>query len=74
MTPPDLSPAQLEVLRALRDLRYGSVEVTVHDGAVVQIERREKLRPARPREATSPTSQPGSDRTTGGPRGTRSTG
>lgn len=32
------------VLDAIRNLRYGSVEVVVHDGKVVQIERREKLR------------------------------
>ncbi len=30
--------------RAVRGLRYGSVEVVVHDGRVVQIERREKVR------------------------------
>lgn len=29
---------------ALKDLRYGSVEVLIHDGKVVQIERKEKLR------------------------------
>lgn len=29
---------------ALRGLRFGSVEITVHEGEVVQIERREKLR------------------------------
>ncbi|MEW5755947.1 MAG: YezD family protein [Pseudomonadota bacterium] len=29
---------------AVKELRYGSVEVIVHDGKVVQIERREKLR------------------------------
>ena len=32
------------VLGALRDLRYGEVTVTVHDGAIVQIDRTEKLR------------------------------
>jgi hypothetical protein len=32
------------VLRALRGMRYGSIELTVHDGRVVQIERTEKLR------------------------------
>lgn len=31
---------------ALRGLRFGSVELTVHDGAIVQIERRERIRPA----------------------------
>ncbi|MGH8658968.1 MAG: YezD family protein [Gammaproteobacteria bacterium] len=33
-----------QVLRALRGIRYGSVELVVHDGRVVQIERKEKLR------------------------------
>lgn len=30
--------------RAVAGLRYGSVEVQVHDGRVVQVETREKLR------------------------------
>ena len=33
-----------ELLRAVRALRFGSVEVTVHDGRVVQIEKRERVR------------------------------
>jgi len=33
-----------QVLRALRGIRYGSIELVVHDGRVVQIERKEKLR------------------------------
>jgi hypothetical protein len=37
----DLSPT---VLRALSGLRFGSVEIVVHDGRVVQIERRERVR------------------------------
>lgn len=32
------------ILEALHGLRYGSVEIIVHDGRVVQIERREKVR------------------------------
>jgi hypothetical protein len=32
------------ILRAVRSLDYGSVEVVVHDSRVVQIERREKVR------------------------------
>lgn len=32
------------VLEVIKDLHYGSVEVVVHDGKVVQIERREKVR------------------------------
>jgi hypothetical protein len=33
-----------QVLEAVRGIRYGSVEVVVHDGHVVQIERRVKVR------------------------------
>ena len=32
------------ILEALQGLRYGAVEITVHDGRIVQIERKEKLR------------------------------
>ena len=32
------------IQQALRDLRFGSVEIIVHDSKVVQIERREKMR------------------------------
>jgi len=32
------------VAQAVRGLRYGSVEVLVHDGRVVQVETREKVR------------------------------
>lgn len=32
------------VLEAIRALRYGSVEIVVHEGRVVQIETREKVR------------------------------
>lgn len=38
-------PIWLEpLLDVVRQLRFGSVEITVHDGRVVQIERKEKLR------------------------------
>jgi hypothetical protein len=33
-----------EITRQLRGLRFGSVEIVVHEGAVTQIERREKVR------------------------------
>lgn len=33
-----------QIAQAVRDIRYGSVEITIHDGQVVQIERKEKLR------------------------------
>jgi len=33
-----------QVLEAVRGIRYGSVEVVIHDARIVQIERREKVR------------------------------
>jgi hypothetical protein len=38
------APTLQHILRALHKLRYGAVEILVHDGRIVQIERREKLR------------------------------
>ncbi len=32
------------IAHALRGLRYGSLEIVVHDGRVVQFERRERVR------------------------------
>lgn len=41
----DPPPAVLEeIARAIAGIRYGSVEVVIHDARVVQIERRERLR------------------------------
>lgn len=34
------------ILEKIRGLQFGSVEITVQDGRVVQVERREKFRPA----------------------------
>jgi hypothetical protein len=33
-----------DVIRALRTLRYGSVNLTVHDGRLVEIQKVEKIR------------------------------
>lgn len=33
-----------EILRAIESVRFGSVEITVHEGRVTQIEKREKVR------------------------------
>ena len=33
-----------EILRAIASIKYGSVEIVIHDGQVVQIECREKIR------------------------------
>jgi len=34
-----------QVTAAIRGIRYGSVEIVIHDSRVVQVERREKFRP-----------------------------
>lgn len=33
-----------EIVRAIKTIRYGSVEIIIHDSKVVQIERKEKIR------------------------------
>ena len=33
-----------EIVRSIKNVRFGSVEITIHDSRVVQIERKEKLR------------------------------
>jgi hypothetical protein len=43
--PADLpKSAESAILNAVRSLRYGSVEVTVHDSRVVQIECKKRIR------------------------------
>jgi hypothetical protein len=40
-----LPPALLrELEQALHSIRYGTIELVIHDGRVVQLERREKVR------------------------------
>jgi len=40
-----LPPALLSELRqALQSIRYGAIELVIHDGRVVQLERHEKVR------------------------------
>ncbi|HWA11805.1 MAG TPA: YezD family protein [Burkholderiales bacterium] len=38
------SASRQAILRAIAGITYGSVEVTIHDGRIVQIECREKIR------------------------------
>jgi hypothetical protein len=33
-----------KILRALQEIRYGSMEIIIHDSRIVQIERKEKIR------------------------------
>ena len=41
----DTSQSALErIVRAIMGIRYGSVEIVIHDGHIVQIERKEKMR------------------------------
>jgi hypothetical protein len=40
----DLRRVQSEIASALREIRYGSIEIVIQDSRVVQIERREKVR------------------------------
>jgi len=48
--PPDTKAQELtreierEILLAIRGIRYGSVEIVIHNSEVVQIERKEKVR------------------------------
>ena len=43
--PTPLPPGLLhELILALRSIRYGAIELVIHDGRVVQLEKREKVR------------------------------
>ncbi|WAJ37990.1 sulfur starvation response protein OscA [Pseudomonas sp. GOM7] len=42
-----------EIQSALHGLKFGSVEITVHNGQVVQIERKEKIRLQQPNTKNS---------------------
>lgn len=33
-----------QILRAIQGIRYGSVEIIIHDSRIAQIERKEKIR------------------------------
>jgi hypothetical protein len=39
-----LETVMAEIVRSIKNVRFGSVEITIHDSRVVQIERKEKLR------------------------------
>ena len=41
---PDLSEIERHILNSLQQIRFGSLEIVVHDSRIVQIERSEKLR------------------------------
>lgn len=39
-----LTEAERRILDSLHDIRFGSVEIVIHDSRIVQIQRSEKLR------------------------------
>ncbi len=43
------------IFKAIEDVRFGSIEITVHEGRVTQIERREKVRFEQHNTKNSPT-------------------
>jgi hypothetical protein len=41
---PRISEIATQISDILQDIRFGSIEIIIHEGKVVQIERKEKLR------------------------------
>lgn len=46
-----------EIERVIQSLKYGSIEITVHEGKVTQIEKREKVRFTNQTNSTKPTAK-----------------
>lgn len=44
----ELTESDQRILQAVREVQYGSVEITIHHRRVVQVERREKIRLSEP--------------------------
>jgi hypothetical protein len=42
--PQQLTEVERHILQSLQHLRFGTLEIVVHDGRVVQVEKSEKLR------------------------------
>lgn len=40
----ELRRIERELVNALGEIRYGSIEIVIHDARVIQIERRERIR------------------------------
>jgi hypothetical protein len=41
---PRMSEIATQIAEIIQEIRFGSIEITIHEGKVVQIERKEKLR------------------------------
>jgi hypothetical protein len=68
MPPTPVTPDVLDkIAQAVRSIHYGTVQVTVHNARVVQIDKVEKLRLVHDVEDAGPSSSnPPSDRSSGG--------
>jgi len=42
-----------EILKDLRKIKYGSIEIVVHNGEITQIEKKEKIRIERTKQTTA---------------------
>lgn len=40
----DLNETEEQIIRSVRDLKYGTVEIVIHDSKIVQVEKSEKIR------------------------------
>ena len=60
-----------QIAEAIRTIRYGSVQITIQDSRVIQIEKAEKIRLQKGADLTAGGKEDDAsraDRTTGGPR------
>ena len=48
----------LQIMAAIRSIRYGHILITIHDSEVVQIDKTEKLRIRKPRDCVCPVAYP----------------
>ncbi len=48
-----LSEVELHILQSIQDVKYGSIEILIHDSRIVQIEKSEKFRFDNPKTKTS---------------------
>ena len=53
----DSTSVAQEITKAIQSLKFGSIEITVHDGKVTQIEKREKVRFGNQTNITKPTAE-----------------
>ena len=47
----------LQIISLIKDIRFGSVEVIIHDGRIVQIDKRERFRVHEPKNQTEASKQ-----------------